>query len=154
GVLLWEAVTGLRFWRDWHQVAIYRRLRSRTLPLQAAWIPIASDELFAIATRAIAANPDERYESAATMQAGIDEILAHPENDAPRSLIRSYMHEAFTEERARVDPAATRQGAATEQEERLRPPSIEIVELADGDVKLLESDVELVDSSPGWTTSP
>jgi serine/threonine-protein kinase len=142
GVMLWEAVTGLRFWQDWHQLAIFRRLCSRTLPLHPQWVPIASDDLFAIAERAIAADPDERYESAAKMQADIDEVLARPENDAPRSVIRSYMEVAFAEERA----------GANEQAVVVEPTAPD--DTPPTDISPTDPDVDLVDSSPGWTTSP
>jgi serine/threonine-protein kinase len=103
GVLLWEAITGLRFWQDWHELAIYRRLCSDNLPLQPHWVPFASRELFDIANRALAVNPDERYASAAEMQRAIDEVLARPDNEVSRGDIRAYMDTTFREPREALE---------------------------------------------------
>jgi serine/threonine-protein kinase len=145
GVMLWEAITGLRFWQDWHELAIYRRLCSDNLPLQPQWVPFASRELFDIAKRALAVNPDERYATAADMQRAIDEVLAQPVNEVSRGDIRAYMDTTFREPReafeSLVDDAPTVLHVV-EPEETLALP----------DALLTEEPVAQTTSSPpsGW----
>src|SRR5882724_2000002 len=56
GIVLWEAITGLRFWQDWHPTAIFNRLCSDSLPLHPQWVPVGMADLFHIVERAVAPN--------------------------------------------------------------------------------------------------
>jgi serine/threonine protein kinase len=106
GIMLWEAVTGLRFWQDWPESAIYRRLCSQSLPVHAKWVPIAGRGLFDIAERALHVDPSERYPSAREMREAIEEALSRSADVAPPNGLRAYMQSALAAKRKLIDDGA------------------------------------------------
>ena len=99
GVMLWEAATGLRLWQNHDEVGVYRRLASGDLPLEPAGTQIANPELFRIAKRALAVDPDQRYESAAEMRQELEGLLVQLGKITRAPALSAYMESFFAVER-------------------------------------------------------
>jgi serine/threonine-protein kinase len=102
GVMLWEAATGLRFWQDHDDVAVYRRLVTGDLPLHRAGMQAADGELLRIAKRALAIEPCQRYENAEQMQQEIESLLDGLGNIAQAPSLSVLMDSWFAAERERL----------------------------------------------------
>jgi serine/threonine-protein kinase len=159
GVMLWEAITGLKFWQDWHELAIYRRLCSDSLPVLPPWSPIAARELFDIAERAVSVSPDDRYSTAGEMQRALDEILLEPPNVVTRADLRAFMTEAFGGSR---DPFDSLSEADAPTIARPLPPFrmppvsavAQATDRADEGEKAAAQERVTPSSTPGWTAPP
>jgi eukaryotic-like serine/threonine-protein kinase len=99
GVMLWELLTGRRMWQETTEVEILDHLASgRPMPvlLPDPNIPAGLD---AICARALASDPDLRYQSAAEMELDIECVLAGSTDSHPRQLGK-VLALAFADERA------------------------------------------------------
>src|SRR5262249_7972394 len=72
GVMLWEAVAGQRLWRGLSDVAILHKLTIGEIPAIRDVKENAPEALDRICRRALAVQPEDRYQSAAEMQADLD----------------------------------------------------------------------------------
>jgi serine/threonine-protein kinase len=97
GVMLFEAATGKRFWQGLDELAIYQKLISGELPVEAGRADM-SPQLFAIVEHALASDPESRYATAAEMQRAL-EALSEPRS-APAD-VASYLDQLFVDERRR-----------------------------------------------------
>ena len=102
GVMLWEAATGLRFWQDHDDVAVFRRLATGDLPLYRAGMQIPNGELFGIVQRALAIEPCQRYEDARQMQQEIESLLVRLGNLTEVPALSVLMESWFAVERERL----------------------------------------------------
>jgi serine/threonine protein kinase len=77
GVMLWEAVTRRRFWSDEaSKTEILRALAARELPdTRESGLANAPEDLRALIVKATAADPDDRYQSAAALQEDLQRAL-------------------------------------------------------------------------------
>ena len=102
GVMLWQAVTRQRLWGAQSDLEIFVRLRAGEVPsLRTAGVDVPS-ALAAICERALAVSPEDRYATAAEMQAAIEAYLEDVgSRDAARELA-ARVSEAFAADRARV----------------------------------------------------
>jgi serine/threonine protein kinase len=117
GVVLWEAVTGERMWKDANEFQILDRLSSGTpLPSLRSLRPDAPVELEAICTRALALDPAQRHATASDMQG---ELLAFLDTGGRRRAshdeIGRLVGELFSEERAKIKGVVDRQLTALEE---------------------------------------
>lgn len=103
GVMLWEAATGLRFWQDHDEIAVFRRLATGDLPLHRRGTENAHPALLAIAKRALAIDPSRRYESAAQLQEKLDDLLVELGNVANAPALSAYLVSSFATERAKSE---------------------------------------------------
>lgn len=76
GILLWEVEVGRRLWEDADDVVVMNRLTTGDYPVS----PKAVDEevspgIDAICRRALAFDPDERFDTAAEMQVELDAVI-------------------------------------------------------------------------------
>ncbi len=76
GVILWELITGKRFWGDLSDVQILKTMTFGELPQLEDHLPNASPELIAICGKALAITSDLRYASAAEFRADVDRFIA------------------------------------------------------------------------------
>jgi len=85
GMLLWEAVAGRNPWQGESDVTIFRALLSGAIPRLAAANRSIDPGLVSIVNRAVAADPRDRYPSAAAMRDELESWLAARQG-APASL--------------------------------------------------------------------
>jgi serine/threonine-protein kinase len=102
GVMLWEALSGRRMWKGMPDAAIIHHLSLGTIPKiedEAADVP---PELVNVCTRALAANPDERYATAADMKRDLDAYLRALPSPPTAREFGAMLSQAFSTERARI----------------------------------------------------
>jgi serine/threonine-protein kinase len=102
GVMLWEAATGLRFWQDHDEIAVFRRLVTDDLPLDPAGAQIANPLLRRIVHRALAVDPRQRYDNAKEMQQDLENLLAPLGNFAQAPALSACLASSFPLERERL----------------------------------------------------
>ncbi len=76
GVMLWEAAARERMWRDEADPVIMQHLVNGEVPLPSTVKPDVAPELERIAMKALAAEPDDRYATAADLQRDLDTVRA------------------------------------------------------------------------------
>jgi hypothetical protein len=102
GVMLWEAATGVRMWKGIPQTTILRHLIHKEIPDARAVQPEIPDRLYAIICKACAPDRDDRYATAADLQADLEGFLAELGGRVhPRELGR-LVASAFEDDRARL----------------------------------------------------
>jgi serine/threonine-protein kinase len=102
GVMLWEAATGVRMWRGLAQTVILHRLVTRDIPIPRDVNPDIPAPLEAIIRKATAPCRDDRYATAAELQADLEQFLADiGERSCPRELGRRVASH-FQQERAAI----------------------------------------------------
>ncbi len=115
GVLLWEAVTGQRFWKDQEELDIARALiagnydpspRSR-----GAQVPEALEQ---ICQRALAQSVEDRYATAEEFRGDLDAFVATLDGVALRRRLAAWVSETFTRERAMIKEIIERAGRRAE----------------------------------------
>ncbi|MGA7124248.1 MAG: protein kinase [Polyangiaceae bacterium] len=119
GVMLWEAVTGKRRWpAGLSQPALFTRLASGEPPQspQAASFGYP-DEIDGIVLRALAVNPDDRYQTAAELGADLERVLRKLEPVSLRDL-GAMLATAFDDGRQRLREIIEQQFRAIEAGER------------------------------------
>jgi serine/threonine-protein kinase len=102
GVMLWEACTRERMWRDMPDLAILNELTNGRIPPLGATRASVPPSLAAIVQRALAPDPRDRYATAAQMQTDLEDFLrATGESPAPRDIGR-LVAQAFLDQRLRT----------------------------------------------------
>lgn len=94
GVMLWEALAGRRMWHSVAELELLQRLSSGDLP---ALPDDVEPRLAAVCERALALDPDERYESASAFRVELESALEAPTPAAPS--IGQALARAFASER-------------------------------------------------------
>jgi serine/threonine protein kinase len=77
GVMLWEAVAGEKMWRGVSDATIMHNIVNNVIPSPKTARPDVADELEAICMKALAFSPDDRYATAAELQADLEEWLSN-----------------------------------------------------------------------------
>jgi serine/threonine-protein kinase len=105
GVMIWEAVAGRRLWGQKTDLEILSQLMHGRLPALAEELPDAPAELIEICNKAMARDPEDRYQTAAELYADLDGYLAdhHPNVSARDAAIA--VSEMFAEEAANTRAA-------------------------------------------------
>lgn len=99
GVMLWEAATQTRLWPNISQRDRFGLLRAGQIPSVCEINPAAPAALDAICRRALAYSPDQRYQTAAELEAELEQLIAEPGlNTCRRSLVQ-FMSQHFEAER-------------------------------------------------------
>jgi eukaryotic-like serine/threonine-protein kinase len=102
GILLWAAATGQRFWADTDDLGIVQALVAGNFdPSPRAVDPMVPFEIDAICRKAMAANPDDRYATAADFLADLEAFLADHIVSARRRL-GAFLAASFSKERAEL----------------------------------------------------
>src|SRR5277367_189 len=106
GVMLWEAVTGARPWNGLAERTIAKRLSDGQFPSARALKPDLPPALEAILLKALAHDPDDRYATAAELQADIEAYLEasgqHPTSRALGKLVSTHFEAERTAIRAMI----------------------------------------------------
>jgi serine/threonine-protein kinase len=99
GVILWELLTGRRYWEGLDANAIFERLAREELPPNPRTIaPSISEELDAVVARATAASAEDRFATAAEFRHALERACPSA-TDAPK-VLGAMVRELFLEERA------------------------------------------------------
>src|SRR5262249_36295996 len=126
GVMLWEALTGRRYWGEKSEGEVVDCLLRKELPPPPE-DGEAAPELAAICTRALAVNPCDRYATAGALQHDIEDYLRrHPDRSGAADL-GAFLSEHFGAQReearsvieAHVRAAQIAETAATENATRI-----------------------------------
>lgn len=76
GVILWELITGRRLFHVADEVQTIENVRACKVPLPSSMNPQIPAELDRVATKALAADPNDRYQSADELRADLAKVLA------------------------------------------------------------------------------
>jgi len=100
GVMLWEAVAGARIWDGYAEIQIMQALSQGEIPRLRDVDPKVDPELEAIAARALAVRPEERYSSAQEFRRAVEGFLfSHTARVDPHAL-GDWVGKQFEKERA------------------------------------------------------
>ena len=102
GVCLWEAATGRRLWKDETDLEISRRLEEGMIPALRAAKPDCPEQLAEIISRALAVNPEERYPTAAALQADLEKYLQDSAARVTARDVGRYVASIFGDTRVRI----------------------------------------------------
>ncbi len=72
GAMIWEAATGVRLWKGLNDIQIAHRLHQKDIPTPSSFEPSVDKKLEAICLKALAMRPDDRFQTAAELQAALD----------------------------------------------------------------------------------
>ncbi len=114
GVMLWQAAAGRRMWQEVPEMTILHRLISGELPSLRAVNPDVPEAFVAIVAKALAHKRDDRYATAADLQADLERFLEARGQRITPSAIAVVVAKEFEVDRARV-------GAVIDEQLRARP---------------------------------
>jgi serine/threonine-protein kinase len=75
GVMLWEALAGQRLWQNAADAEVFRTVLNKSVPSPRSANPEVNERLEAICMKALAHNPEQRYESCAQLQFELDQAI-------------------------------------------------------------------------------
>jgi serine/threonine-protein kinase len=116
GVLLWEAATGTRLWKGLPELTIIQRLLTGEVPAPSKVKPDLPLELEAMIVRAMAPNREDRYATAADLQADIEAYLESQGDRGVRRDMGKLLSSAFEVERTRIKGVIEAEGRARKAE--------------------------------------
>lgn len=100
GVMLWEAITGTRIWDGYAEIQIMQALSQGEIPRVRDVDPKVDPELEAVVNRALAARPDDRFQSAQEFRRALEGFLfSHTARVDPRA-VGDFIAKQFEKERA------------------------------------------------------
>lgn len=102
GVMLWEAVVGRRMWHKKGDVEVLTNIIKGQIPTLREAKPDAPEELIRICDRAIAKNRDDRYRSAAELQADLEAYLDSIRAHVSTRDVAKVVATLFADERAKT----------------------------------------------------
>ncbi|MGZ5970840.1 MAG: serine/threonine protein kinase, partial [Polyangiales bacterium] len=76
GAMLWEAAVGSRLWKGLNDMQIAHRLHHGQIPRPSDFEPNVDPNLQAIVMKALALDPEDRYATAAELQAAIESYVS------------------------------------------------------------------------------
>lgn len=76
GVMLWEAATGKKMWAQASEANIMNAVLNEEIPTPSSMSDDVDDELERIVMKAMSSDPEDRYQTAAEMQAELDAYLS------------------------------------------------------------------------------
>jgi serine/threonine-protein kinase len=100
GVMIWEAAAGRRMWHKKGDVEVLTNIIKGTMPSLKEIAPDAPEALVRIVERAMAKNRDERYPSAADLQADLEAYLISVKIHITARDVAAVVAELFADERA------------------------------------------------------
>jgi serine/threonine-protein kinase len=127
GVILWEALAKRRMWPKMSDVEVLTALLRGEIPSIDEFAPDAPAELRKIATKATAADAEQRYENAHQMAADLNDYLAKAGDRSTLIDFATAVATAFADDRARVRKLvekAIADSKTADADTRLHLPSI------------------------------
>jgi serine/threonine-protein kinase len=116
GCMLWAAATGRKLWKDTPDVHIMRRVINGDIPTPQSANPACDDELNAIVMKALAVDPNQRYQSALELQQEL-ELYCEGLEPAKQKDIARHVATLFADKRAELKALVERQLALVGTEE-------------------------------------
>lgn len=98
GIILFEMMTQRRLFKSDSEIATLKKIRDGEIPVPRTLKPDISPRLEAICLKALAVDPNERYQSAQAMADDLREFLFPETSDTLQRELRAYMQELFAEE--------------------------------------------------------
>lgn len=129
GVMLWEAVTQRPLWQGMNDIEILRRLQLGDIPALDPALPALSARLDDVCRKALAPQREDRYASAAELQAALEGLLEETHDKAQLRDLGKLLAQAFEVERAKVQ-AAVEAHFRTITSPSGRPPNVSAPEEA------------------------
>jgi serine/threonine protein kinase len=111
GVILWRVLTGVRLWRGLSDMEVIVRVERGEIPSPSTVRADLPPALVAICKKSLARHPGDRYQTAAELQAAIDNYLEQSGQRTTNRSIGLHLCDMFRENREKVAQAI---------EERLR----------------------------------
>ncbi|MDP9036254.1 MAG: serine/threonine protein kinase [Myxococcota bacterium] len=105
GVMIWEAAAGRRLWPGMSEVEVLSRLLREGPPSLRTVCPDAPEELEAICSRAMAAHPGDRYDTAAELYEDLEAHINQREDATSMRQIGAFIGRTFAEERRQMKAA-------------------------------------------------
>jgi serine/threonine-protein kinase len=102
GVVLWEAATQRRMWKDAGDLTVMQRVAAGDVPLPSAVNPQVPARLEAMCMKALAVAKDDRYPTAAALQADIEEFLQEIGSRVTAREVGALTAETFADDRAHL----------------------------------------------------
>ena len=102
GVMLWEIVTGQRLFKGDSEITVLHKLITHQIPRPSTVAPDVDPGLEAIILRAVAAEPAERYATAAEMSAALEAWLRDAGDHTSLREVGRILAEGFAAERQRI----------------------------------------------------
>lgn len=116
GVMLWEALSGSKLWKGLSDATIMNRVLKGEIPRPANPTTEIPSELEAICVRALAVDPQERYQTALELELAIEEYLAKRSHYVSARELGRFMSDRFAQVREaigeRVESELGRVGAS------------------------------------------
>jgi eukaryotic-like serine/threonine-protein kinase len=126
GVVLWELLAGRRMWKGVRSADVMPRVTAGDLPSLQAAAPGVPPELERICTKALALSPDDRYPTAASLEADIERyLMSHPSPSTDRD-VGSVLRQMFAEDRATMRAAVETQMGRSPSPNDTELPSVRI----------------------------
>ena len=116
GCMLWAAATGRKLWKDTPDVHIMRRVINGDIPTPQSANPACDDDLNAIVMKALAVDPNERYQSALELQQDLEAYCEGLEPAKQKDIAR-HVATLFADKRAEIKALVERQLALVGTEE-------------------------------------
>ena len=102
GMILWQVATGKRLYRDLPDMVVIQKLCSNEIPKVGTMAPFVPTRLQAIIDHALAPDREQRYGTAAELQADIEAYLEQTGSRITSREIGKLAAEHFAEERAEI----------------------------------------------------
>src|SRR6185503_392935 len=112
GAVLFEMLTGRRLFAGESEISVLEAVREARIQSVREIEPGISDAVDAIVRRALAKDPDDRYQTAGEMQKEIEAVLHNMKPAANQGELAGYMHRLFGDEAGGAAPAAAIAAAA------------------------------------------
>jgi serine/threonine-protein kinase len=109
GCMLWATAAGRKLWKDTPDVHIMRRAINGELPTPQSVNPRCDDELNRIVMKALATNPDDRYQTALDLQHDLELHMEQLTGIVKQKEIARYVSELFADTRAQLKALVERQ---------------------------------------------
>jgi serine/threonine-protein kinase len=125
GVMLWEAATGTRMWKDQSDLQIMQALSHGRVPSARAANPTIDPELEAVVNRALAPRPEDRYQSAAEFRHELEGFLFGRTARIKPKIMGEWVQSLFEKERKNLQAVVQNQLAgAGSAPPALDPPRV------------------------------
>jgi eukaryotic-like serine/threonine-protein kinase len=102
GAVLWEAVAGQRLWKDVPDVTIMHQLANGHIPSPRSIYPEVDNELERITMKALAADREERYQTAEDFHTDLTNYMVRLSQVRTSRELGKYMTELFHEEQKQM----------------------------------------------------
>lgn len=109
GCMLWAFATGKKLWKDTPDVHIMRRVINAEIPNPQSVNPAVDDELDRIVMKALAAERNERYQTALELQEDLERYLEERSITVKQKEIGNFVSTLFADTRAELKALIERQ---------------------------------------------